>query len=79
MVTVLVSDFISLRERGTYQGYLNLIGAVGSTSGGPIGLLMAHIRSSDHRLTFKLKEGFLLKASVGDGEKTHLHANCMLI
>lgn len=79
VVTVLVSDFISLRERGTYQGYLNLIGAVGSTSGGPIGLLMAHVHSADHRLTFKFKEGFLLKVSVGDGEKTYLHANYMLI
>ncbi len=38
LVTVLHSDFITLRERGTYQRYLNLIGALGSTSGGPIGL-----------------------------------------
>ncbi|KAI4235526.1 MAG: hypothetical protein LQ352_008084 [Teloschistes flavicans] len=37
VVTVLLSDYIPLRERGTYQGYLNLIGAIGSTSGGPIG------------------------------------------
>ncbi|KAL8799210.1 MAG: hypothetical protein Q9182_006070 [Xanthomendoza sp. 2 TL-2023] len=37
VVTVLLSDLIPLRERGTYQGYLNLIGAIGSTSGGPIG------------------------------------------
>ena len=39
VVTVLLSDFISLRERGVYQSYVNLIGALGSTSGGPIGLL----------------------------------------
>ncbi|KAI4100956.1 MAG: hypothetical protein L6R37_005162 [Teloschistes peruensis] len=37
VVTVLLSDYIPLRERGTYQGYLNLIGAIGSTSGGPAG------------------------------------------
>ena len=42
LVTVLFSDFISLRERGTYQGYLNLIGAIGSTSGGPLGLPPIH-------------------------------------
>ncbi|KAL8737109.1 MAG: hypothetical protein Q9181_002003 [Wetmoreana brouardii] len=36
VVTVLFSDYIPLRERGTYQGYLNLIGAIGSTTGGPI-------------------------------------------
>ena len=38
VVTVLLSDFISLRERGTYQAYLNVFGAIGSTSGGPLGL-----------------------------------------
>ncbi|KAL8728535.1 MAG: hypothetical protein Q9166_005357 [cf. Caloplaca sp. 2 TL-2023] len=38
VVTILLSDLISLRDRGTYQGYLNLIGAIGATSGGPIGL-----------------------------------------
>lgn len=37
VVTVLLSDLIPLRDRGTYQGYLNLIGALGSTSGGPVG------------------------------------------
>lgn len=41
VVTVLLSDLIPLRERGTYQGYLNLIGALGSTSGGPVGVLLA--------------------------------------
>ena len=44
IVTVLLSDFIPLRERGTYQGYLNLIGAIGSTSGGPVGLLLVQVR-----------------------------------
>lgn len=37
VVTVLLSDFIPTRERGTWQGYLNLIGALGSTSGAPLG------------------------------------------
>ena len=37
LVTVLLSDYIPLRDRGTYQGYLNLIGAIGSVSGGPVG------------------------------------------
>ncbi|KAI4155731.1 MAG: hypothetical protein L6R39_001183 [Caloplaca ligustica] len=41
VVTVLLSDLIPLRDRGTYQGYLNLIGALGSTSGGPLGGLFA--------------------------------------
>ena len=37
LVTVLLSDYIPLRDRGTYQGYMNLIGAIGTTSGGPVG------------------------------------------
>ena len=45
VVTVLLSDYISLRERGTYQAYLNLIGAFGSTSGGPLGLLLLPVPS----------------------------------
>ncbi|KAL8823497.1 MAG: hypothetical protein Q9191_005802 [Dirinaria sp. TL-2023a] len=44
VVTVLLSDLIPLRERGTYQGYLNLIGAVGSTTGGPIAFLWVEAR-----------------------------------
>ena len=69
VVTVLLSDFIPLRDRGTYQGYLNLIGAVGSTSGGPIGLPPAQVHSYDRKLTFRLKEGFLYKALAGDGKQ----------
>ncbi|KAI4180518.1 MAG: hypothetical protein L6R41_007198, partial [Letrouitia leprolyta] len=41
VVTVLLSDLVSIRDRGTYQGYLNLIGAAGSAGGGPIGGLVA--------------------------------------
>lgn len=41
VVTVLLSDLVPIRDRGTYQGYLNLIGAAGSAGGGPIGGLFA--------------------------------------
>ncbi|KAL8835446.1 MAG: hypothetical protein Q9170_003323 [Blastenia crenularia] len=41
VATVLLSDLIPIRDRGTYQGYLNLVGALGSTSGGPLGGLFA--------------------------------------
>lgn len=70
VVTVLLSDFIPLRERGTYQAYLNVIGAVGSTSGGPIGqLLFSRSFFKDCRLTYRSKEGFSCKALVGDGKQ----------
>lgn len=70
VVTVLLSDFIPLRERGTYQAYLNVIGAVGSTSGGPIGLLLFSCSLfQDRRLIYRSKEGFSCKASAGDGKQ----------
>ncbi|KAL8709196.1 MAG: hypothetical protein Q9220_006076 [cf. Caloplaca sp. 1 TL-2023] len=75
VVTVLLSDFISLRERGTYQGYLNIFGAVGATSGGPIAILLIgyllHIplKKSDTPLREQLKRidflgAFLIIATV---------------
>lgn len=57
VVTVLLSDLIPLRDRGTYQGYLNLIGALGSTSGGPLGTLLLHMakQPSLQRLILSLR------------------------
>ncbi len=72
VVTVLLSDFIPLRERGTYQAYLNLVGAAGSTSGGPIGLLPVPCRCRDLRLTLRSKEDFSYKPLVGDGKQAIL-------
>lgn len=39
LVTVLLSDIVPLRERGPWQGYINLINVVGSSTGAPIGKL----------------------------------------
>lgn len=69
VVTVLLSDFIPLRERGTYQGYLNLIGVIGSTSGGPIGRSALEAGGLGKvRLTADLKVDSLCRASAGDGQ-----------
>ena len=38
LVTVLISDVVPLRERGPWQGYVNLVNAVGMSIGAPIGL-----------------------------------------
>ncbi|KAF2709459.1 MFS general substrate transporter [Pleomassaria siparia CBS 279.74] len=40
-VSILMSDVISLRDRGTWQGYINLIYASGSAMGAPLGGLLA--------------------------------------
>ncbi|EPY53868.1 vacuolar membrane amino acid uptake transporter Fnx2 [Schizosaccharomyces cryophilus OY26] len=36
-VTILMSDLVPLKQRGTYQGIINVFFAVGSSLGGPIG------------------------------------------
>ncbi len=41
VVSILLTDIVTLRERGKWQGYLNVIAALGSTSGGPMGGILA--------------------------------------
>ncbi|TDL17535.1 MFS general substrate transporter [Rickenella mellea] len=41
VVVILVSDLVPLRERGTWQGVLNIIFAFGSAAGAPLGGIIA--------------------------------------
>jgi MFS family permease len=41
VVSILLSDIVPLRERGTWQGYANLIYAAGSTGGAPLGGILS--------------------------------------
>ncbi|KAF2224596.1 MFS multidrug transporter [Elsinoe ampelina] len=41
VVSILMSDTVSLRERGTWQGYINLVYATGAAAGAPIGGIMS--------------------------------------
>ncbi|KAI4125482.1 MAG: hypothetical protein LQ338_004208 [Usnochroma carphineum] len=70
VVTVLLSDLIPLRDRGTYQGYLNLIAALGSTSGGPVGGLFA--QSVGWRWIFLIQVILCLVAMIGVSFMLHL-------
>jgi MFS family permease len=38
---VIISDIIPLRQRGTYQGYVNIVFATGMSLGAPLGGLAA--------------------------------------
>jgi MFS family permease len=40
-ISVLLSDIVGLRERGTWQGYVNIIYAGGAAAGAPLGGLLA--------------------------------------
>src|ERR1700744_5745768 len=37
VVSILLSDIVPLRERGTWQGYINIVYACGASSGAPLG------------------------------------------
>lgn len=39
--SILMSDIMTLRERGTWQGYINVVYAVGASTGAPLGGLLA--------------------------------------
>ena len=41
VVSILLSDIVPLRERGKWQGYLNIIYAAGASSGAPLGGILA--------------------------------------
>ncbi|KAI0121987.1 MFS general substrate transporter [Daldinia grandis] len=41
VVTILVTDLVSLRDRGLFQGYINVVYTAGMASGAPIGGLIA--------------------------------------
>lgn len=41
VVSILTTDLVSLRDRGVWQGYINIVFGAGIASGGPIGGLLA--------------------------------------
>lgn len=41
LVSILMTDLVSLRDRGVWQGYINIVFAAGIASGAPLGGLMA--------------------------------------
>lgn len=41
VVAILLSDIVPLRDRGIWQGYLNIIFAAGTSTGAPLGGIAA--------------------------------------
>ncbi|KAF2972146.1 hypothetical protein GQX73_g1455 [Xylaria multiplex] len=41
LVTILVTDLVSLRDRGVWQGYINMVFCIGMSAGAPVGGLFA--------------------------------------
>ena len=37
VVSIVLSDIVPLRERGTFQGYMNIVWAAGAGIGAPLG------------------------------------------
>jgi MFS family permease len=40
---VILSDLVPLKQRGTYQGYINIVFSTGTSLGGPIGGIMSDL------------------------------------
>lgn len=41
VTSILLTDLVPLRDRGVWQGYLNIIFGIGTATGAPIGGLVA--------------------------------------
>lgn len=41
VVSILMSDIVPLRQRGSWQGYMNIVYAIGASAGAPLGGLFA--------------------------------------
>ena len=39
VVSIMISDIVTLRERGVWQGIINIIYAAGAGAGAPLGML----------------------------------------
>jgi MFS family permease len=50
VVSILLSDIVPLRERGKWQGYLNIIYATGSAIGAPLGSISHTFKNRQKRL-----------------------------
>ncbi|KAF2454279.1 major facilitator superfamily protein [Lineolata rhizophorae] len=65
VVSILLSDVVPLRERGTWQGYINIVYAAGSGAGAPLGGILAD--SISWRWSFLLQFPLCLVAFVAVG------------
>ncbi|KAF8530799.1 major facilitator superfamily domain-containing protein [Gautieria morchelliformis] len=59
VVSILVTDLVPLRRRGTWQGILNIIFSIGSASGAPLGGFLA-----DGGFSFQVPVAFLAFSAV---------------
>ena len=41
VVSIMMSDIVTLRERGKWQGYINIVWATGASAGAPLGGIAA--------------------------------------
>ncbi|KAF1842374.1 uncharacterized protein K460DRAFT_409788 [Cucurbitaria berberidis CBS 394.84] len=68
--SIMLSDIVGLRERGTWQGYINLVYAVGAAGGAPLGGLLAD--SIGWRYTFLIQGPICICAFIAVSLALHL-------
>ncbi|OQO01068.1 hypothetical protein B0A48_13311 [Cryoendolithus antarcticus] len=70
VVSILLSDVVPLRERGTWQGYVNIIYALGASAGAPLGGFLAD--SVGWRWAFLIQAPMCLAAFIAVSFALHL-------
>jgi predicted MFS family arabinose efflux permease len=68
--SIMLSDVLPLRERGTWQGYINLVYAVGASAGAPLGALL--VESIGWRWSFIGQGPICLLAFIAVATALHL-------
>ena len=72
VVSILMSDIVTLRERGVWQGIINIIFAFGAGLGAPLGMDSTIVMS----ITDILQAVSLQIPSVGDGMYLSIITEC---
>jgi predicted MFS family arabinose efflux permease len=70
VVSILLSDIVPLRERGKYQGYVNIVYAFGASTGAPLGGILAD--SIGWRWSFLVQVPLCLAAFIAVGLVLHM-------
>lgn len=69
VVSILLSDVVSLRSRGTFQGLINIVFASGAAIGAPLGMYNPNQPYENNQAANKSSKAvFLQIVSVGDGK-----------
>lgn len=71
VVSIMMSDIVPLRERGTWQGILNIVYASGAACGAPLGKISS-LFSQEQAVMKDVQVAYSQTLLAGDGGKRHI-------